>query len=62
MDIQVIQPDFDLSGYYLQQAEIALMNPSLTRQERLTKLKALIQRAYEQGVVEGRRDQTYFDT
>lgn len=61
MDIEIIAPTFDLQGYYAYQLRLALYNSKLTNEQKLTKLKTLIQKAYEQGVMDAKNDQHYFE-
>lgn len=60
-DIEIITPTFDLNGYYSHHALIALESNKLSTRDKLTKLKSLIQRAYEQGMIDATKDKNYFD-
>lgn len=59
--VEVVTPKFDLHGHYEHHVKRALDDVRMDRKTRTTKLKLLIQRAYEQGVEDGARDETYFD-
>lgn len=59
--LEMFRPDFDLHGFYDWQVRIALENTRLSANDKRTKLKSLIQRAYEQGIVDAKKDKTYFD-
>lgn len=60
MHIQFLKPKFDLNGFYMREIKKALYH-GLDSRARELKLKTLVQRAYEQGVEDGKRDDTYFD-
>lgn len=61
MNIEVIPPKFDLDGFYKHELEIVIRSERLDYGSKLTKLKTLVQRAYEQGIMDAKRDNTYFD-
>lgn len=61
MNIEVIPPKFDIDGLYAHELRLALKNARLSDHDKLTKLKTVVQRAYEQGVMDAKQDKTYFD-
>ena len=58
--IEIIQKPFDLN-FYQHHIKLAILQKDLPLDARITKLKSLVQRAYEQGIVEAKKDKTYFD-
>lgn len=61
MDIEVIPPRFDLYGRIKYQVEIVINRPTLSYRDKTTKLLSLIQEAYEQGIMDAKKDQDYFN-
>lgn len=62
MQIEVIPPKFDLHGYYGHQLELALRSARLSDDDKMRKLKSILQQAYEQGMLDAtKQDEDYFD-
>jgi len=62
MNIEVIPPKFDLHGYYAHQLELALKSARLSDDDKMRKLKGILQMAYEQGMLDATKQQEdYFN-
>lgn len=62
MNIEVIPPKFDLHGYYGHQLELALYSTRLSNDDKMRKLKGILQQAYEQGMLDAvKQKEDYFN-
>jgi hypothetical protein len=62
MQVEVIPPKFDLHGYYEYQLKLALKSARLSDEDKMRKLKGILQKAYEQGMLDAvKQKEDYFN-